>query len=137
MISITLIEYEPMSTNNGSIISFLEDLMSRRNKLPCQLATDVGVSHTSVLRWLAGKENPSTRSCRKLADYSGTPIEAILAKSGHLPARKPSKASEWPEFREYALTKYPDELDEDIVSMIEDMIERRRQKKLQKKGKST
>jgi len=35
---------------------------------------------------------------------------------------------ELPEFREYALKKYPDELDEDLVTMIEDLIERQREK---------
>jgi len=37
-----------------------------------------------------------------------------------------SKYDNWPEFREYARKKYPDELDEDIITMIEDLIERRR-----------
>ena len=32
-----------------------------------------------------------------------------------------------PEFREYALQKYPKELNEDLITMIEDLIERRRQ----------
>ena len=34
----------------------------------------------------------------------------------------------WPEFREYALQKYANELDEDVVTMIEDLIDRRRAK---------
>jgi len=34
-------------------------------------------------------------------------------------------SNKWPEFREYALQKYP-ELDEDLITMIEDLIERRR-----------
>ena len=29
-----------------------------------------------------------------------------------------------PEFRDYARLKYPDELDEDLITMIEDLIER-------------
>jgi len=33
----------------------------------------------------------------------------------------------WPEFREYAQRKYP-ELDEGLITMIEDLIERRRRK---------
>jgi len=31
-----------------------------------------------------------------------------------------------PEFREYAQQKYPVELDEDMIAMIEDLIQRRR-----------
>ena len=36
----------------------------------------------------------------------------------------------WPEFREYAHQKYPDELDEDLITMIEDLIEWRRARKV-------
>jgi hypothetical protein len=37
-----------------------------------------------------------------------------------------SSPVEWPEFREYARKKYGKELDEDLIAMIEDLIERRR-----------
>ncbi len=37
-------------------------------------------------------------------------------------------SNKWPEFREYARQKYP-ELDEDLITMIEDLIERRRAKR--------
>ena len=37
-----------------------------------------------------------------------------------------SSNNKWPEFREYALLKYPNELDEGLITMIEDLIERRR-----------
>jgi hypothetical protein len=43
--------------------------------------------------------------------------------------------AEWPEFREYARKMYPDELDDDLITMIEDLIERRRQKRY-KSGKN-
>ncbi|GAI54917.1 unnamed protein product, partial [marine sediment metagenome] len=36
--------------------------------------------------------------------------------------------TELPEFREYAERKYP-ELDEDLITMIEDLIEREKQRK--------
>jgi len=39
---------------------------------------------------------------------------------------------EWPEFREYAKRKYAAELDEDLITMIEDLIERRRRRKWRK-----
>jgi len=39
---------------------------------------------------------------------------------------QPVKSSnDLPEFREYARRKYPNELDEDLITMIEDSIERR------------
>jgi len=40
-----------------------------------------------------------------------------------------------PEFREYARQKYPNELDEDLITMIEDLIERRRAKRHNDDGK--
>jgi len=103
--------------------------MRRRKHLPSQLAADLGISHATVSRWLSGDDTPSTRSCRRLAEYSGVPVENILSIVGHLPGVAGEKPSHWPEFREYAHQKYPNELDEDLVTMIEDLIERRRDKK--------
>ncbi len=103
--------------------------MKRRKRLPSQLATDIGVSHPTVGRWLTGDDVPSTRSCRKLAEYSGVPAEEILSLAGHLPGVAEAPASEWPEFREYAGRKYPEDLDEDVITMIEDLIERRRDRR--------
>ena len=59
----------------------------------------------------------------------------MLAAAGHLPEISEKESSKWPEFREYAHKKYPNELDEDMIIMVEDLIERRRAKKyaLQKK----
>ena len=116
------------NTNESPIILFLKGLMTRRRRLPSQLAIDVGVSHPTVGRWLTGEDVPSTASCRKLAAYSGVPVEEILAAAGHLPTIGQAPAAEWPEFREYANRKYPDELDEDTITMIEDLIERRRER---------
>jgi transcriptional regulator with XRE-family HTH domain len=111
------------------LISFLKELMRRRKRLPSQLAVDLGFSHATVSRWLSGQDIPSTKSCRKLAEYSGVPLEKVLAIVGHMPGVAEVAHSEWPEFREYARQMYPDELDEDLITMIEDLIERRRQKR--------
>ena len=107
--------------------------MRRRKRLPSQLATDLGISHASVSRWLSGDDVPNTKSCRKLSIYSGISLEKILSIVGHLPRVAEARAPEWPEFREYAHKKYPNELDEDLITMIEDLIERRRQKSYRKK----
>jgi transcriptional regulator with XRE-family HTH domain len=117
-----------MSTKETPIVQFLTNLMRRRKRLPSQLASDLGVSHPTVGRWLSGDDVPSTKSCRKLAAYSGVSAEEILSVAGHLPAISQAPAAEWPEFREYAYLKYPNELDEDIITMIEDLIERRRER---------
>jgi transcriptional regulator with XRE-family HTH domain len=108
------------------LVSFLKQLMRRRGRLPTQLARDLGLSHPTVTRWISGEDVPSTSSCRKLAEYSGVPLEKVFSMAGHLPKATETAPTEWPEFREYAQRKYPTELDEDMVSMIEDLIERRR-----------
>lgn len=86
-------------------------------------------------RWLSDDDVPSTKSCRKLANYSGVPMEKILCLTGHLPGVSEAIPAEWPEFRDYARRKYPDELDEDLVTMIEDLIERRREKRYDSRNK--
>lgn len=115
-----------MSTEEAPIGSFLKEVMLRRKRLPSQLAADLGVSHSTVKRWLSGEDVPSTRSCQRLSEYSGVPLEKILSIFGHLPMVSEKGPLEWPEFREYARQKYPNELDEDLISLIEDLIERRR-----------
>ena len=115
-----------MSTEDVPIVSFLKELMRRRKRLPSQLAFDLGVSHATVSRWLSNKDIPNTRSCQRLAEYSGVPLGKVLSIAGYLPRVAETEPAEWPEFREYAHQKYPNELDEDLITMIEDLIERRR-----------
>ena len=121
------------------MVAFLKEIMRRRKRLPSQFAADLGISHVTMLRWLAGADLPNTASCRRIAEYSGIPIQKVLSVAGHLPAITAKTPAEWPEFREYARQKYPSELDEDMVTMIEDLIERRRDKTYQarKKRKAT
>jgi transcriptional regulator with XRE-family HTH domain len=118
-----------VSTEEVPMVAFLKELMRRRKRLPSQLAADLGISHATVSRWLSGEDIPSTRSCRRLAEYSGVPLEKIFSIAGHLPGVAETGPPEWPEFREYARGKYPKELDEDLITMIEDLIERRRGKR--------
>ena len=109
--------------------------MRRRKRLPSQLAADLGISHATVSRWLSGADVPSIKSCRRLAGYSGVPLEKVLSIVGHLPRTAEVEQPGWPEFREYARRKYPAELDEDLITMIEDLIERRRGRRYESKGK--
>lgn len=111
------------------IITFLNELLRRRKVVPSCLAAELGISHATVSRWLSGADVPSARSCQKLAEYSGVPVHQLLTLIGYLPRVSEAAPSQWPEFREYARHKYPDELDEDLITMIEDLIERRRAKK--------
>jgi transcriptional regulator with XRE-family HTH domain len=118
-----------MIKTDSPFISFLKEVMRRRRRKPSQLATDLGISHATVSRWLSGTDIPNTRSCQRLADYSGVPVQSILAIVGHIPRVAEMPVAEWPEFREYAQHKYPVELDEDIITMIEVLIELRKAKK--------
>lgn len=120
---------DAVSTKDVPLVSFLKELMRRRKRLPSQLAADLGVSHATVSRWLSDEDIPSTRSCRKLAEYSSMPLQKVLSIVGHMPKMEREASPDWPEFREYARCKYPKELDEDLVTMIEDLIERRRRRR--------
>jgi len=115
-----------MSKNNQDLIAFLTKLMRNRKRLPSHLAKDISISHATISRWLSGKDIPSIRSCWKLAKYSGKPVNEILSIAGYVPYVKIEAAPILPDFRDYARQKYPSELDEDIVTMIEDLIERRK-----------
>jgi transcriptional regulator with XRE-family HTH domain len=117
-----------MSTKESLFLEFLKELLRRRKRKPSQLAADLGISHATVSRWISGDDVPSPDSCQRLADYSGVPVENILSIVGHI-NKVSEKKTEWPEFREYVKKMYPDELDEDLITMIEDLIERRRAKK--------
>jgi len=108
--------------------------MRRRKRLPSQLAADLGISHVTVSRWLSGEDIPNTRSCRKLAAYSHTPLGQVLSLAGHMPRIAETEPPQWPEFREYARLKYPQELGEDLITMIEDLIERRRHRNYETKN---
>jgi len=108
--------------------------MYRRERLPNQLAKDLGLNHATISRWLSGKTIPSIDSCKKLADYSCVSINQLLSICGHLSDSVEESPLTLPEFREYARRKYPAELDEDIIAMVEDLIERRRQRKRKQQG---
>jgi transcriptional regulator with XRE-family HTH domain len=121
-------------TEDNSLVLLLKETMRRRQRKPSQLAADIGVSHATVSRWLSGKDIPSTKSCCKLAEYSGMPLQEFLIAAGHIFRTSEIAPRGWPEFREYAQQKYPAELDEDTINMIEELIERRRVKKYGEEG---
>lgn len=97
--------------------------MRRQQRPSVQLAANLGVSPAAVSRWPFGKDVPSISSRRKLAKYSGVPLENVPSIAGHPPRVTGAAASEWPEFREYAQQRYPDGLDEDLITVMEDLIE--------------
>ena len=115
-----------MVTKNITFINFLNEVMRRKKRLPSQMAKELGISHATVSRWLSGHDVPNVNSCYRLAEYAGVSVDEVLAVVGYIPRVEMQTPAEWPEFREYAQKKYPNELDEEIISMIEDLIERRR-----------
>ena len=117
---------------SSDLVSFLKELIRRRGLLPGELADGLDVSHASVSRWLSGKQKPSFDSCFKLAIYADVPLERVLSVAGHLLAQAKKELTEWPDFREYAKIKYPSELDDDLITLIEDLIQRRRARNVSK-----
>ena len=115
--------------SDSPLVTLLNEITRRRGRLPSQLAVDIGISHATVSRWLSGKDVPKTKSCLLLAEYSGIPLQKVLASAGHVPMVAESAPDSWPDFREYASTKYGKELDDDLITVIEDLIERRRDRK--------
>ena len=74
-----------MGTSNNQLGSFLQEVMHRKKRLPSHLALDLLISHSTVGRWLSGQDIPNIKSCRKLSEYTGIPLERILVITGHLP----------------------------------------------------
>ena len=118
-----------MKTGNKEMIPLLKEVMRRRGRKPSQFAKDIGVSHATVSRWLHGLDVPKPASCEKIAEYSGEPLVKVMAAAGLMPEVEETPADRLPEFREYAQQKYPEDLDEDLVQVLEDLIERRRQRR--------
>ena len=102
--------------------------MQRRGFSAAQLAAKVGVSRATMSRWLSGQDIPSPLSCQKMAQHLEVPPVELLAVAGHLPKSVLHLPFPLPEFREYARQKYEGQLDEDVIDIIEDLIERRRRK---------
>jgi transcriptional regulator with XRE-family HTH domain len=112
----------------AALVDFIKDLTAQRGLSLRGLARETGISVSTLSRWCDGKQVPSPESCKVLAEYLSVSTEHVLALAGHLkPLHKEDKES-LPEFREYAARRYPDELDEDVIAMIEDLIRRRRRR---------
>ncbi len=115
----------------ANIADFLEDIQRQRGISLRKLGRDSGVSASTLCRWREGKQTPSPNSCKMLAEYLSLPVEHILALAGHLKPLHKDGADSLPGFREYAQQKYPDELDDDMIAMIEGLIYRRRSRREQ------
>ncbi|MFC1967937.1 helix-turn-helix domain-containing protein [Chloroflexota bacterium] len=112
----------------ANIAVFLQDIQRQRGLSLRGLARESGISASTLSRWCSEKQTPSPQACRMLADYLSLPAEHLLALAGHLRPLHKEGAEALPEFREYASRKYPEELDEDMITMMEDLIYRRRRR---------
>jgi transcriptional regulator with XRE-family HTH domain len=108
------------------LVTFLTEVMRQRRCSPSQLATNLDVRYSTVHRWLHNKTLPSITSCVRLAEYTNLSLQKVLSRIDYIPPLADSPTNSWPEFREYATQKYPDELDEDLITLIENLIALRR-----------
>lgn len=112
----------------ANIADFIKDIQRQRGLSLRSLAKETGISVSNLSRWRDGKQVPSPKSCSILADYLSLPTEHLLVIAGHLKPLHKEDAETLPEFREYARRKYPKELDEDTITMIEDLVYLRRRR---------
>lgn len=108
------------------LVTFLTEIMGQRQCSPSQLATDLGVRYSTLHRWLNNKTLPNISSCIRLAEYTNLSLQKVLTRIDYIPPLADSPPNSWPEFREYATQKYPNELDDDLITLIENLIARRR-----------
>jgi transcriptional regulator with XRE-family HTH domain len=117
----------------ADIATFLQDIQRQRGLSLRGLARESGISVSTLSRWCGGKQIPSPKACRMLADYLSLSAEHMLALAGHLRPLHKGANGALPEFREYARQKYPEDLDEDMIAMVEDLIYRRRRRREQER----
>jgi len=113
----------------SDMATFLRDIQRQRGLSLRGLARESGISVSTLSRWCDGKQTPSPKACRMLADYLSLSAEHMLALAGHLRPLHKVADEALPEFREYARQKYPEDLDEDIITMVEDLLYRRRRRR--------
>ena len=106
--------------------------MRSRGLTTTRLSLELGLSHSVVRHWLVCGDSPTVRSCHKLSEYAGVPLERVLSLCGHLPRGchlpnvRLSRSEELPEFGEYTRRKYPGVFDDDVITMIWSFIDVRR-----------
>ena len=118
-----------MNIRKKDAVKFLKELMRSRKCSISRLAADLGVSHSTVSRWVSAKYLPDASSCVRLSEYSGVPLVNILNTMGYTSIGFDGEPIIWPEFREYAKKKYPHILNEDIITMIESLINHKENEK--------
>ena len=71
-----------MNKNETPLINFLNEMMRRRKRLPSQMASELGISHATVSRWLSGKDVPRALvHAEDLPSTAGYPLTRFLLLS--------------------------------------------------------
>jgi transcriptional regulator with XRE-family HTH domain len=73
-----------MRTASVQLRTYISDILDENQLRASRLAKEIGVSHATVGRWLKGEDTPSPESCRKLSQFTHTPIEEVLRIAGHI-----------------------------------------------------
>ena len=73
-----------MRTDSVQLRTYISDILDGKKLRASRLAKEIGVSHATVGRWLKGEDIPSPESCRKLSQFTHTPIEEVLRIAGHI-----------------------------------------------------
>jgi len=102
-------------------------LYKRKYKNLLELARAMAISTGQIYKMKQGKRGINQKfiigATKAFPRYNLDDL--FYVDSEGQPVKSSNKLSE---FREYALQKYPKELDEGLITMIEDLIERRRGK---------
>ena len=106
--------------------ALLRGLLNRNGYSVNKLAKEVGVSHVTMGRWLSGNAVPTPESCRMVARVADLPVAKVLSYAGHLPPITQDMLPGLPEFREYMSKRYPGRLDDDLITMVADLLERKK-----------
>ena len=97
-----------------------------------ELARAMGISTSQIYRVRRGKRRINEKVIiGAIKAFPGYSLDDLFYADGQLM----KSSNKWPEFREYARQKYPNELDEGLITMIEDLIERQRAKRHSDDGK--
>ena len=90
-----------------------------------ELARAMGISTGYIYKVRQGKHGINQKfiigAIKAFPEYN---LDDLFHVEGHLV----KSSNNLPDFREYAHQKYPNELDEDLITMIENLIERGRAK---------
>jgi hypothetical protein len=118
-----MVKYDPADINYSSLPHLLSSLLDKRKITPGQLAQAIDCKLDIIENWLTGNAVPCIQTCRKLADFGGLSLTRILSLTNHLPALIQNERIELIEFRKNDDANSYEYLDEDLNTMIEDLIE--------------